>query len=99
MSMFKVVQRSYSNMSKGLKHLVSISDLSTSEFASLVARAAYHKKLIKSGEPVGSEISDALKGKLVTLMFSKRSTRTRVSSEGAAVYFGGHPMFLGKDDI
>ncbi len=32
-------------------------------------------------------------------MFSKRSTRTRVSTEGAVVTMGGHPMFLGKDDI
>jgi ornithine carbamoyltransferase len=33
------------------------------------------------------------------MMFSKRSTRTRVSTEGAVVQLGGHPMFLGKDDI
>ncbi|KAI9751714.1 MAG: hypothetical protein M4579_005932 [Chaenotheca gracillima] len=32
-------------------------------------------------------------------MFSKRSTRTRISTEGAVVTMGGHPMFLGKDDI
>ncbi|KAI9843874.1 MAG: ornithine carbamoyltransferase [Sclerophora amabilis] len=32
-------------------------------------------------------------------MFNKRSTRTRVSTEGAVVTMGGHPMFLGKDDI
>jgi ornithine carbamoyltransferase len=33
------------------------------------------------------------------MMFNKRSTRTRVSTEGAVVQLGGHPMFLGKDDI
>jgi ornithine carbamoyltransferase len=33
------------------------------------------------------------------MMFNKRSTRTRVSTEAAAVQMGGHPMFLGKDDI
>lgn len=32
-------------------------------------------------------------------MFSKLSTRTRVSTEGAVVAMGGHPMFLGKNDI
>jgi ornithine carbamoyltransferase len=32
-------------------------------------------------------------------MFSKRSSRTRVSTESAVVALGGHPMFLGKDDI
>src|SRR5699024_2835642 len=29
----------------------------------------------------------------------KRSTRTRVSTEAAVAQMGGHPMFLGKDDI
>jgi ornithine carbamoyltransferase len=33
------------------------------------------------------------------MMFNKRSTRTRVSTEGAVSIMGGHPMFLGKDDI
>lgn len=32
-------------------------------------------------------------------MFSKLSTRTRISTEGAVVAMGGHPMFLGKNDI
>jgi ornithine carbamoyltransferase len=33
------------------------------------------------------------------MSFSKRSTRTRVSTEGAVATMGGHPMFLGRDDI
>ena len=33
------------------------------------------------------------------MLFSKRSTRTRVSTEGAVAQMSGHPMFLGKDDI
>lgn len=33
------------------------------------------------------------------MTFSKRSTRTRISTEGAVVAMGGHPMFLGKEDI
>jgi ornithine carbamoyltransferase len=33
------------------------------------------------------------------MMFSKRSTRTRVSTEGAITLLGGHPMFLGSQDI
>jgi ornithine carbamoyltransferase len=41
----------------------------------------------------------ALTGKVVAMTFSKRSTRTRVSTEGAVVAMGGHPMFLGRDDI
>jgi len=32
-------------------------------------------------------------------MFSKRSTRTRVASETATEVLGGHPMFLGSQDV
>ncbi|OWB79862.1 hypothetical protein B5S32_g4101 [[Candida] boidinii] len=100
----RLLSRSFSTsatikMSVKPRHLVSISDLTNAEFNSLVDRAAYHKSLIKAGGKPSPEISQALSGKLVALLFSKRSTRTRISSEGAAVYFGGHPMFLGKDDI
>lgn len=41
----------------------------------------------------------SLAGKTVAMMFSKRSTRTRVSTEAAVAQLGGQPMFLGKDDI
>ncbi|GAA5854068.1 hypothetical protein JCM8547_008213 [Rhodosporidiobolus lusitaniae] len=40
-----------------------------------------------------------LEDKTVALMFSKRSTRTRVASETAVKILGGHPMFLGSGDI
>lgn len=36
---------------------------------------------------------------LIISRFNKRSTRTRVSTEAATATMGGHPMFLGKDDI
>lgn len=35
----------------------------------------------------------------MALMFSKRSTRTRVASETAAAALGGHAMFLGSADV
>lgn len=53
---------------------------------------------MKSGS-VPKAILGALKGQSVAITFSKRSTRTRVSTEGAVAAMGGHPMFLGKDDI
>ncbi|KAK4051363.1 ornithine carbamoyltransferase [Microbotryomycetes sp. JL201] len=40
-----------------------------------------------------------LDSKTVALMFSKRSTRTRVASETAIQALGGHAMFLGSGDI
>jgi ornithine carbamoyltransferase len=44
-------------------------------------------------------VRNALSGKTVAMMFNKRSTRTRVSTEAAVTTMGGHAMFLGKDDI
>lgn len=41
----------------------------------------------------------SLSGKTIAMMFSKLSTRTRVSTEAAVAMMGGHPMFLGKNDI
>lgn len=80
------------------RHFLSIGDLSPAEFAALVRNAASHKRSIKSGS-IPQNLLGSLTGKTVAMMFNKRSTRTRVSTEGAVVQLGGHPMFLGKEDI
>lgn len=77
---------------------MSIADLSRDEFAQLVLNASKHKQAVKSGN-VPKELSTSLTGKTIAMMFNKRSTRTRVSTEAAVTLMGGHPMFLGKDDI
>ncbi|EER30949.1 ornithine carbamoyltransferase [Candida tropicalis MYA-3404] len=80
------------------RHLINIAQLSNEEFSSLINKAQYFKSLVKSDKP-SIENHQKLLGKLVALLFSKRSTRTRISTEGAASFFGAQPMFLGKDDI
>ncbi|RLV96616.1 Ornithine carbamoyltransferase mitochondrial [Spathaspora sp. JA1] len=80
------------------RHLVNIAQLSNDEFTSLINKAHHFKSIVKSGE-TSVENHQKLLGKLVALLFSKRSTRTRISTEGAASFFGAQPMFLGKDDI
>ncbi|KAJ5403333.1 Ornithine carbamoyltransferase [Penicillium cosmopolitanum] len=80
------------------RHLLSIADLTPAEFATLVRNASSHKRAIKSGA-IPQSLIGALSGKTVAMMFNKRSTRTRVSTEAATVQMGGHPMFLGKEDI
>ncbi|KAI3340268.1 putative ornithine carbamoyl transferase [Ustulina deusta] len=90
--------RSYSTEPSNPRHLMTIGDLSPAEFSKLVLNAASHKKAVKSGQ-VPETIKNKLLGQTVALMFSKRSTRTRVSTEAAVSLMGGHPMFLGKDDI
>ncbi|KAH7321137.1 putative ornithine carbamoyl transferase [Stachybotrys elegans] len=82
----------------GPRHLMSISDLTPKEFTTLVRNAASRKAAVKAGDiPPGMDRE--LAGKTVAMMFSKRSTRTRVSTEAAVTMLGGHSMFLGKDDI
>ena len=82
------------------RHLINISQLTNDEFSSLVAKAQHLKQVYKSGQASAiAENHTKLLGKLVALLFSKRSTRTRISTEGAASFFGAQPMFLGKDDI
>jgi ornithine carbamoyltransferase len=80
------------------RHLTSIADLSPAEFTKLVLNASHYKTAVKSGQTPKS-LSNSLAGQTVAMMFNKRSTRTRVSTEAAVTIMGGHPMFLGKDDI
>lgn len=91
-------QRFASTLKATPRHLVNIGQLTNEEFTSLVSKAEYYKSLVKSGESSPAHHQKLL-GKLVALLFSKRSTRTRISTEGAAAFFGAQPMFLGKDDI
>lgn len=77
---------------------MSISDLTPAEFTTLVRNAAARKTAVKSGD-IPHGLSTGLAGKTVAMMFNKRSTRTRVSTESAVTMLGGNSMFLGKDDI
>ncbi|TVY94282.1 Ornithine carbamoyltransferase, mitochondrial [Lachnellula willkommii] len=80
------------------RHLLSIADLTPTEFSTLLSNASSHKTAIKSGVTPAA-LAGKLSGKTIALMFSKRSTRTRVSTEAAVTSMGGHPMFLGSGDI
>src|SRR5271168_1528617 len=96
--------RRYSSGAVPLKtrHLLSIADLSVPELQALLSRSAELKKSVKSSNLLPGQTQftpGPLAGQTVALMFSKRSTRTRVSTESAVALLGAHPMFLGKDDI
>jgi ornithine carbamoyltransferase len=100
----KATKRNYSSPTTPVtspfapRHLLSISDLTPTELTTLVRNASSHKIALKSGT-VPKNLLGALSGKTVAMMFNKRSTRTRVSTEAAVATMGGHAMFLGKDDI
>jgi ornithine carbamoyltransferase len=96
--------RSYSTGAVPTKtrHLLSTADLSVPELKSLLSRSAELKHSVKTRNllPGLTQFTPGpLAGQSVAMMFSKRSTRTRVSTESAVALLGGHPMFLGKDDI
>ncbi|KAM0301790.1 hypothetical protein HYE67_004449 [Fusarium culmorum] len=91
-------KRAYTKATTAPRHLMTIADLTPTEFANLVRDANTRKIAVKGGAPA-SYLNAGLAGKTVAMMFSKRSTRTRVSTEAAVTMLGGHPMFLGKDDI
>jgi ornithine carbamoyltransferase len=80
------------------RHLLSIADLSPQELTALVRNASTHKTAAKSSS-LPAHLSTSLAGQSIALTFSKRSTRTRVSTEAAAAMMGAHPMFLGAQDI
>ncbi|KAG0046276.1 ornithine carbamoyltransferase [Gryganskiella cystojenkinii] len=80
----------------GVNHLLTDNDLSPEQLSSVIQAACRFKHQAK----VLKQPSDApLAGKTLALMFSKRSTRTRVATETAVAYLGGHAMFLGSQDI
>ncbi|KAJ3182491.1 ornithine carbamoyltransferase [Gaertneriomyces sp. JEL0708] len=88
---------------KGTKHLITLRDLTAPQILALVRRSLEIKEMIrKERQGLRTGLADDekfLTGKTLGMIFTKRSTRTRVSSETGWAYYGGHPMFLGKEDI
>ncbi|EMC97475.1 hypothetical protein BAUCODRAFT_453390 [Baudoinia panamericana UAMH 10762] len=80
------------------RHLLSIADLTPEELTKLVRNASVHKAAVKSGKPLGT-LQSSLLGQTIAMLFTKRSTRTRVSTEAAVAMMSGHPLFLGSQDI
>ena len=75
-----------------MKHLLSIEQLSAKEIQGLLDSAA-HLKLQRGRD--GTQLA----GQTWALIFTKSSTRTRVSFEVGIRELGGFPMFLSKNDI
>lgn len=77
-------------------HLLTLADLSPAQITHLIQSAMTFKHLCKTVSP--SRAEQTLDARTVALLFSKRSTRTRVASETSAKILGGHPLFLGSAD-
>jgi ornithine carbamoyltransferase len=76
-----------------MKHFLSIEALSAADIHGLLASAARLKRAR------GAHGSQPLAGQTWALIFTKSSTRTRVSFEVGIRELGGFPMFLSKNDI
>lgn len=77
-----------------MKDLISLHDLTTEEVKALLELGLKLKKELKSGTE-----HHILKGKTLGMIFTKSSTRTRVSFEVGMTQLGGYPLFLSSNDI
>lgn len=79
---------------KIMKHLLTLHDWSTEEILDTLELAKQLKEEQKEGIP-----HPHLKGKTLGMIFSKSSTRTRVSFEVGMYQLGGSALFLSANDI
>lgn len=88
-------------------HLMTLADLSGEQINRLIGHSMQLKRRSipwLSPQTPGKAIkmrlpSQSLFGKSIALLFSKRSTRTRLAAETSAEILGGKTIFLGRDDI
>jgi ornithine carbamoyltransferase len=90
-------------------HLMTLADLTPAQISGILARAYTLKKhsvpyLSPVGFPSPAKVTHRRPGptllnKSIALLFSKRSTRTRLAAETSAAFLGGNAIYLGRDDI
>ena len=75
-----------------MRHLLTLQDVSNDEMQEILRLAAELKSQFEQGvrEPL-------LHGRVLGLLFSKPSLRTRVSFEAAMTHLGGTSLYLGQD--
>lgn len=91
-------------------HVMTLADLSVAQ----ILRSLRHAHQLKRAcQPILAPVnyakydkkrvhqlpSESLQHKSIALLFSKRSTRTRLAAETGAALLGGKALFLGKEDI
>ena len=72
------------------KHLLSIADLSIEEIEGLIRSAADLK---------ARPAPQVMAGMSAALLFEKPSLRTKVSFDVAVHQLGGHPIYMGRDEV
>ncbi|KIJ95629.1 hypothetical protein K443DRAFT_682894 [Laccaria amethystina LaAM-08-1] len=93
-----------------IPHLMTLADLSVPQINRILAHSHHLKQqstpwLLPHGTISRNKASklrlppQSLFNKTIALIFSKRSTRTRLAAETSAELLGGRALFLGKEDI
>ncbi|HEY9061921.1 MAG TPA: ornithine carbamoyltransferase [Pseudobacteroides sp.] len=77
-----------------MKHLISVYDLTLEDINEIFSLAEKLKRQLKEGVE-----HKLLKNKTLGMIFTKSSTRTRVSFEVGMYQLGGYPLFLSSNDI
>lgn len=95
-----ISQRFQSSLAKALtglsgRHFISIDELSNEELRGLLALSKQYKATYAGGKPGPAPLDN----KSVSMIFQKRSTRTRVSTETGMSLLGGQSLFLGPSDV
>ena len=89
-------------------HLMTLADLSVPQINRLLQHSLICKRrsrpwLMPQSTGIKKDKmrlpSQSLFGKSIALLFSKRSSRTRLAAETSVELLGGKAIFLGKDDI
>ena len=75
------------------RHFLTLMDLAPDEIRALIARAIE----LKAQHCTGNELR-SLEGKVLAMIFTKASTRTRVSFEAGIAQLGGSALFLSGQD-
>ncbi len=78
-----------------MKHLLCLSEWTPEAIGETLDMADRLKSELRNGIPH----NHLLQGKTLGLIFTKSSTRTRVSFEVGMVQLGGYPLFLSANDI
>jgi len=83
------------------RHFLSIDELSNLELVELLRLSKNLKSTYGSTKQIneGSSTPKPLLNHSVSMIFQKRSTRTRVSTETGMYLLGGHALFLGPSDV
>lgn len=76
------------------RSLLTLADFTGEEIHKLIDLSIDLKKKMKN-----NEVFQPMLTRSMAMIFQKRSTRTRVSTETGIAYLGGHALFLGSDDI